>query len=61
MTDANQLMAHDAFGAHARDELGISAALEARPIHAALASVASFAFGAGRPLIVTALIPSQVS
>jgi VIT1/CCC1 family predicted Fe2+/Mn2+ transporter len=54
---ANQLMAHDALGAHARDELGITATLEARPIQAALASAASFTFGAGMPLIVTALVP----
>ena len=54
---ANQLMAHDALGAHARDELGFSATLEARPIQAALASAASFTFGAGMPLIVTALLP----
>jgi VIT1/CCC1 family predicted Fe2+/Mn2+ transporter len=54
---ANQLMAHDAIGAHARDELGITATLEARPIQAALASSASFTFGAGIPLIVTALFP----
>jgi VIT1/CCC1 family predicted Fe2+/Mn2+ transporter len=54
---ANQLMAHDALGAHARDELGISATLEARPIQAALASAASFTFGAGMPLVVTALVP----
>jgi VIT1/CCC1 family predicted Fe2+/Mn2+ transporter len=54
---ANQLMAHDALGAHARDELGISETLEARPIQAALASAASFTFGAGMPLIVTAVAP----
>jgi len=55
---ADQLMAHDALGAHARDELGISATLKARPIQAALASACSFAFGACMPLIVTALVPS---
>ena len=54
---ADQLMAHDALGANARDELGISATLEARPIQAALASAASFTFGAGLPLVVTALVP----
>lgn len=54
---ANQLMAHDALGAHARDELGITATLEARPIQAALASATSFTFGAGIPLVVTALVP----
>src|ERR1039457_5836729 len=50
---AQQLMAHDALGAHARDELGISESLKARPIQAALASAASFAVGAGLPLLVT--------
>jgi vacuolar iron transporter family protein len=52
---AEQLMAHDALGAHARDELGISEALSARPIQAALASAASFAVGAALPLAVIAL------
>jgi vacuolar iron transporter family protein len=55
---AYQLIANDALGAHARDELGFSATLEARPIQAALASAASFTFGAGMPLIVTALVPT---
>jgi VIT1/CCC1 family predicted Fe2+/Mn2+ transporter len=50
-------MAHDALGAHARDELGISEALEARPIQAALASATSFALGAAMPLAVTAFAP----
>ena len=54
---ADQLMAHDALGSHARDELGISDTLKARPIQAALASAASFAAGAAMPLIVTALVP----
>ena len=54
---ADQLMAHDALAAHARDELGISDELRARPIQAALASAASFAVGAGMPLLVTALAP----
>jgi VIT1/CCC1 family predicted Fe2+/Mn2+ transporter len=54
---AEQLMAHDALGAHARDELGISAAFSARPIQAALASAACFAAGAAMPLVVTALAP----
>jgi vacuolar iron transporter family protein len=52
---AGQLMAHDALGAHARDELGLSTALGARPVQAALASAASFAVGAALPLAVTAL------
>ena len=56
---ASQLMAHDALGAHARDELGISEAFSARPIQAALASAASFAVGAALPLAVTALAPAQ--
>jgi VIT1/CCC1 family predicted Fe2+/Mn2+ transporter len=54
---AEQLMAHDAIGAHARDELGISELLVARPIQAALASAGSFAVGAALPLVVTALSP----
>jgi len=56
---AEQLMAHDALGAHARDELGISETLSARPVQAALASAASFAVGAVLPLAVTALAPAQ--
>jgi VIT1/CCC1 family predicted Fe2+/Mn2+ transporter len=56
---ANELMAHDALGAHARDELGISETHSARPIQAALASAASFAVGAALPLTVTALAPEQ--
>ena len=54
---ARQLMAHDALGAHARDELGISPALKPRPIQAALASAASFAVGAAMPLAVAAIAP----
>jgi VIT1/CCC1 family predicted Fe2+/Mn2+ transporter len=57
---AHQLMAHDALGAHARDELGISETFRARPIQAALASAASFAVGAAMPLLVTALAPATV-
>jgi VIT1/CCC1 family predicted Fe2+/Mn2+ transporter len=56
---AEQLMKHDAIGAHARDELGISEILNARPVQAALASAASFAVGAVLPLAVTALAPAQ--
>ena len=56
---AEQLMAHDAIGAHARDELGISATLSARPVQAALASAASFAVGAALPLVVAAMVPLQ--
>jgi len=54
---ASQLMTHDALGAHARDELGISATFSARPIQAALISAASFAVGAALPLLATALAP----
>lgn len=54
---ATQLMQHDALGAHARDELGISEALAARPVQAALASAATFAIGAALPLAVVLLAP----
>ena len=56
---ASQLTAHDALGAHARDELGISEAFSARPMQAALASAASFAVGAALPLAVTAMAPAH--
>jgi VIT1/CCC1 family predicted Fe2+/Mn2+ transporter len=48
---ATQLTAHDALGAHARDELGISAIHRARPVQAALSSAATFALGAALPLV----------
>ena len=54
---AQQFMAKDALGAHARDELGISDTFRARPIQAALASAASFGVGALMPLLVTAAAP----
>jgi VIT1/CCC1 family predicted Fe2+/Mn2+ transporter len=54
---AEQLMAHDALGAHARDELGISDHFSAKPLQAALASAFSFAFGAALPLLIIALLP----
>jgi VIT1/CCC1 family predicted Fe2+/Mn2+ transporter len=54
---AEQLMAHDALGAHARDELGIHELTRARPIQAALASAASFAAGAALPATLAALLP----
>ena len=54
---ATQLMAHDALGAHARDELGISDTLAARPVQAALASAGTFAVGAALPLMVVLLVP----
>ena len=56
---ATQLTAHDALAAHARDELGISAALRARPVQAAVASAGSFAIGGLLPLIVTLLAPAD--
>lgn len=56
---ATQLMAHDALGAHARDELGISEILTARPVQAALASAAMFASGAALPLLVVLLVPQS--
>jgi VIT1/CCC1 family predicted Fe2+/Mn2+ transporter len=55
---ADQLMVHDALGAHARDELGISETSRARPVQASLASAGSFAVGAAMPLLVTALAPA---
>jgi vacuolar iron transporter family protein len=54
---ADQLTAHDALGAHARDELGMSEATRARPLQAALASAAAFAAGAGLPVLLAALLP----
>ncbi len=57
---AEQLMAHDALGAHTRDELGISSTLSARPLQAALASAGSFAIGALMPLLVTVFAPRSV-
>ena len=56
---ADQLMAHDALGAHARDELGITEQSSARPLQAAAASAASFAGGAVLPLAVAVLAPSS--
>jgi len=55
---ADQLMAHDALGAHARDELGIHETTRARPIQAAVASAASFAVGAAPPALLAALLPA---
>jgi VIT1/CCC1 family predicted Fe2+/Mn2+ transporter len=54
---AEQLTAHDALAAHARDELGISEALSARPGQAALASAGTFSVGAALPLLTVILIP----
>ena len=54
---AEKLMAHDALGAHARDELGLSDTRMARPIQAALASAASFAVGATLPVMLVTIAP----
>ena len=54
---AEQLMAHDALDAHARDELGITETLRARPLQAAAASALSFAIGAALPMLVVVLAP----
>jgi VIT1/CCC1 family predicted Fe2+/Mn2+ transporter len=54
---ADQLTAHDALGAHARDELGISEFTTARPIQAALTSAATFSIGAALPLATAVLVP----
>ncbi|MCF7786536.1 MAG: VIT family protein [Prosthecobacter sp.] len=56
---ATQLMAKDALGAHARDELGISDTLSARPVQAALASAATFAVGAAMPLLLVVFVPAS--
>jgi len=57
---AEQLMAHDALGAHARDELGLSAMVKARPVQAALTSAATFAAGAALPLAAALVAPMQL-
>lgn len=56
---AAQLMAHDALAAHARDELGISETLSARPVQAAFSSAGSFAIGAALPLLTVFLVPES--
>jgi len=56
---ARQMMAKDALGSHAREELGISDITTAKPIQAALASGAAFSFGAGFPLLVAFIIPQD--
>jgi VIT1/CCC1 family predicted Fe2+/Mn2+ transporter len=56
---ATQLMEHDALGAHARDELGISETTTARPVQAALASAVTFSVGAALPLLVVLLVPAS--
>ncbi len=55
---ARQLTAHDAHGTHARDELGISESLSARPVQAAFASAGTFAVGAALPLVLVLIVPS---
>jgi vacuolar iron transporter family protein len=57
---AKQLMTYDALGAHARDELGVSTALAARPVQAALSSAASFSVGAALPLIAAIAAPESL-
>ena len=54
---ADQMTAHDALAAHARDELGLSDLTRARPTQAAIASAAAFAIGASLPLVLTILVP----
>ncbi|MFM9836196.1 MAG: VIT family protein [Methylophilaceae bacterium] len=56
---ATQLTAHDALGAHARDELGITEIMNARPVQAALASACTFAVGASLPLFVALIAPAS--
>jgi VIT1/CCC1 family predicted Fe2+/Mn2+ transporter len=57
---AEQLMAHDALGAHARDELGISDTSTANPVQAALASAAAFSVGAALPLLTALVAPENL-
>ena len=52
-------MAHDALGAHARDELGMTAGQSARPVQAAFASAVTFVVGAAIPLVLAALVPRE--
>ncbi len=56
---SEQLMMHDALGSHARDELGITEALSARPIQAAFASAGAFSLGAALPLLLVLVVPGQ--
>jgi VIT1/CCC1 family predicted Fe2+/Mn2+ transporter len=58
---AEQMMAHDAIGAHMRDELGLTDELAARPIQAALSSAAAFTAGAAPPLLVAVLAPHRLT
>jgi len=54
---ADQMTAHDALGAHARDELGLSETMSARPLQAAITSALTFTAGAAAPLLVVAVVP----
>jgi len=58
---AEQLMAHDALGSHARDELGLAPDSRARPLLAAMASAGSFSAGAALPVIVAAIAPAELA
>ena len=57
---ATQLMEHDALGAHARDELGLSESMTARPLQAAMASALTFAVGAALPLLIVFIFPRSI-
>jgi VIT1/CCC1 family predicted Fe2+/Mn2+ transporter len=57
---ATRLTEHDALGAHARDELGISETLSARPVQAALSSAASFTVGAVLPMLIVLMMPGRL-
>lgn len=56
---AEQLMAHDALGAHARDEIGISESVSAQPVQAAFSSAGTFTVGAALPLVVAWVVPGN--
>ena len=56
---AEQLMAHDALGAHARDEIGISESVNAQPVQAAFSSAGTFTVGAALPLVVAWVVPGS--
>jgi VIT1/CCC1 family predicted Fe2+/Mn2+ transporter len=56
---AQQLMAHDALGAHARDEIGISESVAAQPVQAAFSSAGTFTIGAALPLLIAWLVPGS--
>lgn len=60
MQVAEQIMAHDALGAHARDELGLSEMTSARPVQAALSSAATFTVGVAFPLLVAWALPGSL-